>query len=220
MEFVLRDGKGKDFLFPVNPEEVTISRQKGLDTVNILSSGEFDFPQGDKVKEISFASFFPKTFDESFCRGKEEELPDPQTAMNKLNEFLALKTPLRFIISKTAVNVPVFVASHQSTFRGGEPGDVSFEITLRTWRELKVMKTAAGAGNGKAANATATNKKPRVDMKAKNKTYTVKPGDSLSKIAKLELGNSSEWNRIYQLNKKLIGNNPNAIKPGQKLVLP
>lgn len=60
MEFLLRDGKGKDFLFPVNPEEVTISRQKGLDTVNILSSGEFDFPQGDKVKEISFASFFLK----------------------------------------------------------------------------------------------------------------------------------------------------------------
>ncbi|MDR9855978.1 LysM peptidoglycan-binding domain-containing protein [Paenibacillus sp. VCA1] len=216
MEFLLRDGKGKDFLFPVNPEEVTISRQKGLDTVNILSSGEFDFPQGDKVKEISFASFFPKTFDESFCRGSKDDLPDPQTAMNKLNEFLALKTPLRFIISETAVNVPVFVASHNSTFRGGEPGDVYFEITLRTWRELKVVKTAGGS-QGKTATA---NKKPRVDLKEKSKTYVVKPGDSLSKIAKLELGNSSAWNKIYQLNKKVIGSNQNAIKPGQKLVLP
>ncbi|GIO32010.1 MULTISPECIES: LysM peptidoglycan-binding domain-containing protein [Paenibacillus] len=216
MEFLLRDGKGKDFLFPVNPEEVTISRQKGLDTVNILSSGEFDFPQGDKVKEISFASFFPKTFDESFCRGSEADLPDPQTAMNKLNEFLALKTPLRFIISETAVNVPVFVASHNSTFRGGEPGDVYFDITLRTWRELKVAKTAGGS-QGKTATV---NKKPRVDLKEKSKTYVVKPGDSLSKIAKLELGNSSAWNKIYQLNKKVIGSNPNAIKPGQKLVLP
>ncbi|WP_339322308.1 LysM peptidoglycan-binding domain-containing protein [Paenibacillus sp. FSL W8-0194] len=216
MEFLLRDGKGKDFLFPVNPEEVTISRQKGLDTVNILSSGEFDFPQGDKVKEISFASFFPKTFDGSFCRGSKDDLPDPQTAMNKLNEFLALKTPLRFIISETAVNVPVFVASHNSTFRGGEPGDVYFEITLRTWRELKVAKTAGGS-QGKTSTV---NKKPRVDLKEKSKTYVVKPGDSLSKIAKLELGNSSAWNKIYQLNKKIIGSNPNAIKPGQKLVLP
>ncbi len=57
-------------------------------------------------------------------------------------------------------------------------------------------------------------------MKEKSKTYVVKPGDSLSKIAKLELGNSSVWNKIYQLNKKVIGSNPNAIKPGQKLVLP
>ncbi|MDR0268366.1 LysM peptidoglycan-binding domain-containing protein [Paenibacillus sp.] len=217
MEFVLANGKGEKFLFPVNPEEITISRQKGFDTVNILSSGEFDFPQGDKVKEISFASFFPKEFNESFCRGKKEDLPNPQTAMNKLNEFLALKTPLRFIISETAVNVPVFVSSHQSTFRGGEPGDVYFEITLRTWRELKVAKIA-GASSGKTA--VTANKNPRVDMKAKNKTYTVKPGDSLSKIAKLELGSSSEWNRIYKLNQKMIGSNPNAIKPGQKLVLP
>lgn len=56
-------------------------------------------------------------------------------------------------------------------------------------------------------------------MKEKNKTYTVKSGDSLSKIAKLELGDSSKWNQIYKLNQKTIGKDPNAIKPGQKLVL-
>lgn len=217
MEFVLIDGKGERFTFPVNPEEVTISRQKGYDTTTILSYGEFDFAQGDKVKEISFASFFPKTYDESYCHGYERDLPDPQTAMNKLNGFLTLKTPLRFIISETAVNVPVFVASHQSTFRGGEPGDVHFDLSLRTWREMKVAKLA-GSGTGQASSVV--NKKPRVDMKQKSKTYTVKPGDSLSKIAKLELGNSSGWQSIYQLNKKVIGNNPNALKPGQKLVLP
>lgn len=60
MEFSLTDGKGKKFQFPVNPEEVTISRQKGFDTTTILSYGEFDFPQGEKVKEISFSSFFRK----------------------------------------------------------------------------------------------------------------------------------------------------------------
>ena len=88
-----------------------------------------------------------------------------------------------------------------------------FDITLRTWSEMKVTKTAGSGG------ATGTNKKPRTDMKEKNKTYTVKAGDSLSKIAKLELGDSSKWNQIYKLNQKMIGKDPNAIKPGQKLVL-
>lgn len=60
MEFSLTDGKGFKFIFPVNPEEVTISRQKGFETTTILSYGEFDFPQGEKVKEISFSSFFPR----------------------------------------------------------------------------------------------------------------------------------------------------------------
>ena len=208
-------GKGERFTFPVNPEEVIISRQKGYDTANILSYGEFDFPQGDRIKEISFSSFFPKVYDESFCKGGKSELPDPQVAMNKLNDFLVMKTPLRFVISEAGINVPVFVASHQTTFRGGEPGDVYFDITLRTWRELKVAKTA-GSGTG---GGTAVNKKQRTDMKEKNKTYTVKAGDSLSKIAKLELGDSSKWNQIYKLNQKVIGKDPNAIQPGQKLVL-
>ncbi|KAF6584853.1 LysM peptidoglycan-binding domain-containing protein [Paenibacillus sp. EKM211P] len=212
MEFSLTDGKGKKFQFPVNPEEVTISRQKGFDTTTILSYGEFDFPQGEKVKEISFSSFFPKEYNPAYCT--YEDIPDPQEAMNTLNGFLLSKSPLRFIITETAVNVPVIVASHNSTFRGGEYGDVNFDLSLRTWSEMKVAKKA-----GTGSKSVTVNKKPRTDMKEKKKTYTVKSGDSLSKIAKLELGDSSQWNRIYQLNKKVIGKNPNAIKPGQKLVL-
>lgn len=61
MEFILKNGKGKEFIFPVNPEEVTISRQKGFETATILTFGEFDFPQGNKIKEISFSSFFQKS---------------------------------------------------------------------------------------------------------------------------------------------------------------
>ncbi|MEJ3716707.1 LysM peptidoglycan-binding domain-containing protein [Paenibacillus polymyxa] len=212
MEFSLTDGKGKKFQFPVNPEEVTISRQKGFDTTTILSYGEFDFPQGEKVKEISFSSFFPKEYNPAYCT--YEDIPDPQEAMNMLNGFLLSKSPLRFIITETAVNVPVIIASHNSTFRGGEYGDVNFDLSLRTWSEMKVAKKA-----GTGSKSAAVNKKSRTDMKEKKKTYTVKSGDSLSKIAKLELGDSSQWSRIYQFNKKIIGKNPNAIKPGQKLVL-
>ncbi|WP_342428260.1 LysM peptidoglycan-binding domain-containing protein [Paenibacillus sp. FSL L8-0158] len=213
MEFSLTDGKGKKFQFPVNPEEVTISRQKGFDTTTILSYGEFDFPQGEKVKEISFSSFFPKEYNPAYCTYKD--IPDPQEAMNTLNGFLLSKNPLRFIITETAVNVPVIVASHNSIFRGGEYGDVNFDLSLRTWSDMKVAKKAGGTGS----KAATVNKKPRTDMKEKKKIYTVKSEDSLSKIAKLELGDSSQWSRIYQLNKKVIGQNPNAIKPGQKLVL-
>lgn len=146
MEFILKNGKGMTFRFPVNPEEVTISRQKGLETATILNYGEFDFPQGHRIKEISFSSFFPQEYDAAFCKGLERDHIKPQTAMNKLNEFLAYKTPLQFVITKTAVNVPVYVASHQSTFRGGEVGDVYFDITLRTWSDMKVAKQQAAAG--------------------------------------------------------------------------
>lgn len=209
MLFTLKDGS-TTFEFPVNPEEVSISRSKGYETINMLEHGEFDFAIGEKVKEITFSSFFPKEHDPSFCQ--TTTVPDPRVAMNVLNTFLVSKKPLRFIISNTGVNVPVYLITLNTTFRGGEPGDIYFDLTLRTWRDSKVEKLGAGRANKSSSS--------RTDLKKNSKTYTVKSGDSLSKIAKLELGNSSRWNEIYQLNKKTIGNDPNRIKPGQKLVLP
>jgi nucleoid-associated protein YgaU len=51
-------------------------------------------------------------------------------------------------------------------------------------------------------------------------THTVVPGDTLSKIAQKAYGDPSQWNKIYQANKAIIGPNPNLIKAGQKLVIP
>jgi cell wall-associated NlpC family hydrolase len=50
--------------------------------------------------------------------------------------------------------------------------------------------------------------------------YTVKPGDSLSKIASQSYHNPADWSGIYVANEKLIGGNPNLIEPGQDLVMP
>lgn len=210
MSFTLKDGN-TPFQFPVNPEEVNISRSKGYETVNMLEHGEFDFAQGEKVKEITFSSFFPKEYDAFYCMDKED-FPDPRVAMNMLNTFLVSKKPLRFIISETGVNVPVFIVSLNSSFRGGETGDIYFDLTLRTWRDSKVEKVGSAASASKSGS--------RTDLKKNSKTYTVKSGDSLSKIAKLELGRSSKWNEIYKLNAKIIGSDPNRITPGQKLVMP
>ncbi|HRA22666.1 MAG TPA: LysM peptidoglycan-binding domain-containing protein [Usitatibacteraceae bacterium] len=51
------------------------------------------------------------------------------------------------------------------------------------------------------------------------KTYVVVSGDSLSKIAKREYGNASEWKRIFEANKDIL-KDPNKIYPGQKLKIP
>lgn len=51
------------------------------------------------------------------------------------------------------------------------------------------------------------------------RTYTVKPGDSLSKIAEQFYGKASEYNRIYEANRDKLSN-PDKISPGQQLVIP
>ena len=51
------------------------------------------------------------------------------------------------------------------------------------------------------------------------KIYVVVAGDSLSKIAKREYGNASEWKRIYEANQDVL-KDPDKIFPGQKLKIP
>jgi LysM repeat protein len=51
------------------------------------------------------------------------------------------------------------------------------------------------------------------------KTYTVKAGDTLSGIAKSQLGDAGAYMRIFELNKDQL-TDPNKIKPGQVLRLP
>jgi len=50
-------------------------------------------------------------------------------------------------------------------------------------------------------------------------TYTVRPGDTLSKIAKEKLGDPSAYTEILNLNRDQLSD-PNKIKPGQVLKIP
>ena len=51
------------------------------------------------------------------------------------------------------------------------------------------------------------------------RTYTVKPGDSLSKISKELYGNANEYMKIFEANRDVLSD-PNKISPGQTLKIP
>ncbi|MDZ7362760.1 MAG: LysM peptidoglycan-binding domain-containing protein [candidate division KSB1 bacterium] len=61
------------------------------------------------------------------------------------------------------------------------------------------------------------------DIKVENTSiygiYTVKPGDTLSKIAKGHFGDARRYMEIFNINKDIL-TNPDLIKVGQKLKIP
>lgn len=61
---------------------------------------------------------------------------------------------------------------------------------------------------------------PAPDSNSGASTHVVRVGDWLSKIASAEYGSATEWPRIYDANKAIIGSNPNLIFPGQRLSIP
>lgn len=210
MNFTIEDPNNVSLWFPVNPSEVNIRRDKSFETISLIRGGELDVPQGVKVKEIAFSSFFPAVYDASYC--KYQQLPDPQTAMNQLNTWMEGRDPLRLIITGTDVNVLVMLSAHNSSFKGGEPGDVYFDLIFRTWKDYKIRTLDEISSN--SAGQT------RPDIKPVSATYQVQTGDSLWSIAKMKLGSGSRWRDLYDANRTVIGDDPDRIIPGQELVMP
>jgi nucleoid-associated protein YgaU len=77
--------------------------------------------------------------------------------------------------------------------------------TIPTWRN-DVVADIQATGGGAAAGGG-------------QQTYTVKPGDTLSKIAKEHLGNANAYMDIFNANKDQLSD-PDKIKPGQVLRIP
>lgn len=80
--------------------------------------------------------------------------------------------------------------------------------TIPSWQNDIVADIQVTGGPADAAPAPAA-----------EKTYTVKPGDTLSGIAKAHLGNANAYMQIFELNKDQLSD-PDKIKPGQVLRLP
>lgn len=78
------------------------------------------------------------------------------------------------------------------------------------------------ASNGHRRSASAETQ----TLRDQEKTYTVRPGDSLWRIAERELGSGIRWNEIYELNAGRVQDDgrklkePRLIRPGWQLLLP
>lgn len=61
---------------------------------------------------------------------------------------------------------------------------------------------------------------PPADPVTGIRTYKVRSGDTLGKIAQRIYGKASAWPRIHEANRDKLGNDPGSIKVGMELVIP
>jgi LysM repeat protein len=84
--------------------------------------------------------------------------------------------------------------------------------TIPSWPQEVVADIQATAPSSPSASTGAQGA-------AGGTTYTVKPGDTLSKIAKQTLGDSNAYMSIFNLNRDQL-RDPDKIQPGQVLKIP
>ena len=102
-------------------------------------------------------------------------------------------------------------------------GKLHFKGTVTSEAEKnaiwEALKTVPDWRNDIVADIT-VKPKPGVDAPVSSmKTYTVKSGDTLSKIARDYLGNANDYMKIFEANKDQLSD-PDTIKPGQVLKIP
>lgn len=87
-----------------------------------------------------------------------------------------------------------------------------------SWHALGAVRPAGKAAPAPEVRKAAPEKEPMIRDTPVRDRYTVKSGDWLSKIAE-RYDLAGGWERLYALNKGVVGADPDLIFPGQRLVL-
>ena len=101
----------------------------------------------------------------------------------------------------------------------------SEEVKNRIWDQIKLVDPSYSdlvadiTVNQSAASARTQTAGASAIGGQNARTYTVQPGDSLSKISQQFYGDANQYARIFEANRDQL-NNPNKIQPGQRLVIP
>lgn len=203
MEFWLQKDESK-FQLPVKPSDFLVDVAQNNTVVNVINLGDINLIGNTGLREISLSSFFPAQ-DYNFSNNSERK--EPFTYVKTLNEWRESGEPIRVIITGL-LNMQCTIES----FTWGEQdatGDIYYTLYLKEYKKPKVK-----------SSSSTTKKSTRTTKKTTTvKTYKVKSGDSLWKIAKSFYGDGSKWEKIYTANKSII-KNANLIYAGQILTIP
>ena len=201
---------------PVVPEILEYKEGEALaDTIKIINLGNIDYPNGVDLDTLGWNSFFPARYDPSYCATRS--LLKPTAYKDKLKAWKDAGTKLQLVCPAAGINKPMRLKNFTWNLKGFE-GDIYYQVSFTEVKTVAVKKIATAA--------ITVSKKPTPEQRppapapapAPTKTYTVKSGDSLSRIAKAN--GYSDWHTIYDANRSVIGSNPNLIFPGQVYTLP
>ncbi len=119
------------------------------------------------------------------------------------------------IKNTTGVDVLIDGHSHENYSKYVKDKDGKDVLLTQTGTKLKDIGKLTIKTDGTIANEMVT----EVPAEQTSGVYTVRNGDSLSRIAKRELGSYNRWREIYNANRDKISN-PDLLRVGMQLVLP
>ena len=196
---------GLDVLLPVTPDHYEIGHGQRIELVNIHQLGDVSLAGTPTLCTVTMDLLLP-------CGPRTYSIPDPKEPewyLWHLRQWVDEKTLLRFIVSDTYINLPVWLEDFRTGERDGT-NDVYCTVTLREYRDLSIQQT-----NPCTQNTTRAVESPP----ATAQQYVVQSGDCLSRICRQFYGDGTAaiYNKLAAYNGI---KNPHLIYPGQVVQLP
>jgi LysM repeat protein len=139
---------------------------------------------------------------------------DPQQQLGTLKQ--KYQSVITFMEKQNVRVQNVHVENGKLVIRGTAPSE---DVKNRVWDQIKLVDSSyrdlsaeftVAPGQGGPSGGTAA---PGA------RTYTVKSGDTLSKISQQFYGNANQYNKIFEANRDKLSD-PDKIQPGQELKIP
>lgn len=211
---------GRRYKLPVNPEEIKKDQKLNIEKYQVLGSGAVSVPTYADLWEYSFECELPHIEPHYMEAGASA---DPDRYIQILTKAQKKKKPIQLIYSNGETDdesVKVLVESCGIVEKAGEEGDKYLSLSFLQYKAPSKKYMAVKTPTATVAKAqTPQASQPSNPTVTKGKTYTVKAGDSLWKIAKQFYGNGASYSKISGSNSDKI-KNPNLIYPGQVLTIP
>lgn len=215
-------------LLPVAPEKLQMKINNANKTYTLINDGEINVLKSPELTDIEFDALLPNE-EYSFARYKNG-FKAAEYFLEKLENLKVKKKKFQFIVTREIAggnalfrtNMKVTLESYTIKEDVKYGTDIMVTIKLKQYRDYGTKKYKIQSDSSDSSKKKVTKKKTRAasDNAPSATTYTVKKGDCLWKIAAKFLDDGSRWREIYNLNKSVIGGNPNLIYLGQVLKLP
>jgi nucleoid-associated protein YgaU len=154
-------------------------------------------------------------FDKMFGRGADNAAPGSEQKFNQLKQ--KYQSVLNSIEQQNVRLQNLHVENDKLFIRGTAPSEQAKDAV---WDQIKLVDPTYG---DLTADITVEAPQQRAaavgGAETGGQTYTVKSGDTLSKISQQFYGSSNEYMRIYYANRDKLSD-PDKIQPGQQLVIP
>ena len=190
------ESQGEIVVLPINPAKFDMPVAGNNYVTEIVSLGEIVVPRKPKLFISPIESIFPY----------DPEFP-PKQFVDFINRAWLTKKPLRFLVTGLDKELMrVVIKDFQHDYRAGQHRDIYFNLQLIEYVPYGAMRLQQKSENTilPQTDLRTNENKPEVP-----KVYKTTEGETVISVTEKLTSNSEKWTELYDLNKQLIGNQPN-----------